>query len=93
MSEASDYRNLHYWVDRLTPAQARHLKLDFSQDGELPKVSEERGAAPQEMGEGESVPQGLLDLIGMVETGRTDMGENHEAYFRERFRRRDSRSA
>lgn len=87
MSEAFDHQDLHHWVDRLTPEQVRRLRLVIEEDDALPEVAEEREE------DEEAVPQGLLDLIGMVESGRTDMAEKHEEYLRERFRRRDAHSA
>jgi len=86
MSEAFDTENLHHLVDRLNPAQARHLCLIISLDSELAPVAEDVAAQAPE-GEG-SVPEDLLALIGSVDSGRTDRSENVDSYIRDRLHRR-----
>ena len=43
--------------------------------------------------EEQTVPEGLLALIGSVSSGRGDMAERHDDYIRERLQRRHSRPA
>lgn len=82
MTSAHDYEELHHLVDRLSPTQARHLRLLVSDDPEL------HGA---EHNSDETVPDSLMSLAGIWESGRTDVSERHDEYIRERLRiRRDA---
>ena len=85
MSEAFDYQDLHHLVDRLTPAQARHLRLIISQDEELSEVAEQ--VAETERADEDSLPEGFLALIGSVHAP-ADYAERHDDYVRERMERR-----
>ncbi|WP_067474889.1 hypothetical protein [Nocardia amamiensis] len=85
MTSAHDYEELHHLVDRLTPAQARHLRLLVSEDPELSTA-----AAAADETDDDGVPDALLSLAGIWESGRTDTAERHDEYIRERLRRRRS---
>jgi hypothetical protein len=76
MSEAYDYESLHDLVNRLNPAQARHLRLLVTQDEELSQLTEPLPA--EQVNQAEPVPEGLLALIGSVSSGRGDMAERHD---------------
>lgn len=91
MSAAFDYEDMHHLVDRLTPTQVRRLRLLVTQDEELSQVAL---ALPAVEGTGteESVPAGLLALIGSV-NGPEDLAEEHDDYIRERMRDRFGDSA
>ncbi|WP_280183254.1 hypothetical protein [Nocardia cyriacigeorgica] len=69
MTSAHDYEELHHLVDRLTPAQARHLRLVVSEDPELSTAI----AAPVD--DEEAVPEALTSLVGMWDSSRTDSAE------------------
>jgi hypothetical protein len=86
VTSAYDYEDMHHLVDRLTPAQVRRLRLLVTQDEELSQVSGELLAA-NEAAEDESVPAGMLALIGSID-GPTDIAERHDDYIRERMRER-----
>ncbi|MCF4122054.1 hypothetical protein L1785_13810 [Antribacter sp. KLBMP9083] len=90
MSEAIDTQSLHHLVDRLSPAQARHLRLIISQDRELAPVAREldQKAEPES-----GVPADLLSLVGRISSGRTNGAENTDHYIRERLARRRTRRA
>ncbi|WP_322762055.1 hypothetical protein [Frankia sp. Cr2] len=90
VTAAFDYEDMHHLVDRLTPAQVRRLRLLVTQDEELGQVVEAltESVPSVEPEAEEEVPAGLLALIGAVETGRTDVAERHDDYFRERIQRR-----
>ncbi|MFI6997331.1 hypothetical protein [Nocardia sp. NPDC050175] len=81
MTSAHDYEELHHLVDRLTPAQARHLRLLVSEDPELSTT------APQD-DEVRGVSEGLRSLTGIWDSGRTDAAERHDDYIRDRLRQR-----
>ncbi|MFB8279840.1 hypothetical protein [Nocardia colli] len=82
MTSAHDYEELHHLVDRLTPAQARHLRLLVSEDPELSTT------APAKDDEDRGRSEGLRSLIGIWDSGRTDAAERHDHYIRERLRQR-----
>lgn len=84
MTAAFDYEDMHHLVDRLTPQQVRRLRLLVNQDEELAQVAE---ALPPHSTEEQSVPEGLLALIGAV-NGPADLAERHDDYIRERMRER-----
>ena len=88
MSAAFDYEELHHLVDRLSPTQARRLRLLVTQDEELSQV-----ALPQAATVGTDMPtEGLLALIGSID-GPSDLAERHDDYVRERMRDRFGGSA
>ncbi|MDH3036696.1 hypothetical protein ACFU46_31250 [Streptomyces griseoincarnatus] len=86
MTAAYDYEDMHHLVDRLTPTQVRRLRLLVTQDEELSQVAQSLPAVDANEGE-ESVPAGLLALIGSV-SGPEDLAERHDDYIRERMRER-----
>jgi hypothetical protein len=80
-----DCEDMHHLVDRLTPTQARRLRLLFTQDVELGQVAE---AVPvNDVPAVEVVPEGLLALIGSI-AGPADFAEQHDEHLRERMRER-----
>ncbi len=84
VTAAYDFEDLHHLVDRLTPAQARRLRLFVSQDEELSRVAAGLpGAATAEDG---PPLAGFLALIGSVD-GPADLAEHHDDYIRERLHR------
>ncbi|WP_405585051.1 hypothetical protein [Streptomyces sp. NBC_01190] len=91
MSAAFDYEDMHHLVDRLTPTQVRRLRLLVTQDEELSRVARSLPAVEGREAE-ESVPAGLLALIGSV-NGPEDLAEEHDEYIRERMRERFGDSA
>ncbi|MFJ2257449.1 hypothetical protein ACIOKD_03740 [Streptomyces sp. NPDC087844] len=91
MTAAYDYEDMHHLVDRLTPTQVRRLRLLVTQDEELSQVAQALPAVVANEDE-ESVPAGLLALIGSV-NGPEDLAERHDDYIRERMRERFGDSA
>ncbi|SCD78403.1 hypothetical protein GA0115240_123660 [Streptomyces sp. DvalAA-14] len=91
VSAAFDYEDMHHLVDRLTPGQVRRLRLLVTQDEELSQVALALPAVEGAETE-ESVPAGLLALIGSV-NGPEDLAEEHDDYIRERMRERFGDSA
>lgn len=85
MTAAYDYEDMHHLVDRLTPTQVRRLRLLVTQDEELSEVAQSLPAVDAD--DEESVPAGLLALIGSV-NGPEDLAERHDDYIRERMRER-----
>ena len=85
MTEAFDYEDMHYLVDRLTPPQVRRLRLLVTQDEELSQAA--AAALPPRPDEEQPVPEGLLALIGAV-NGPEDLAERHDDYIRQRMRER-----
>lgn len=80
-----DYEDMHHLVDRLSPRQVRRLRLLATQDEELAQVVEV--VSPEQSSEEESVPEGLIALIGSIQ-GPADLAERHDDYLRERMERR-----
>jgi hypothetical protein len=91
VTAAYDYEDMHHLVDRLTPTQVRRLRLLVTQDEELSQVAQALPAVDANEAE-ESVPAGLLALIGSV-NGPEDLAERHDDYIRERMRERFGDSA
>ena len=89
MTAAYDYEDMHHLVDRLTPTQVRRLRLLVTQDEELSQVAQ---SLPAVDANEESVPAGLLALIGSV-NGPEDLAERHDDHIRERMRERFGDSA
>jgi len=85
VSEAFDYEDMHYLVDRLTPTQVRRLRLLVTQDEELSQAA--AAALPPGPDDEQPVPDGLLALIGVV-NGPEDLAERHDDYIRARMRER-----
>jgi hypothetical protein len=89
MTAAHDYEHLHYLVDRLSPAQARRLRLIITEDEELSQVDQE--GAPGVAGEtdegGSALPDDFLALFGSI-SAPSDYAERHDDYVRERMERR-----
>jgi len=90
VTAAYDYADMHHLVDRLTPPQVQRLRLLVIQDDELSQVAEALSGA--EAAAGETVPDGLLALIGSID-GPVDLAERHDDYIRERMRERSGDSA
>jgi len=87
MSVAHDYESMHHFVDRLTPAQVRKLRLLVVQDEEFaPLVPDEREPESPQAGD-DAVPAGMLALFGSVTDGPDDVSERHDDYVRARMRR------
>ena len=91
VTAAYDYEDMHHLVDRLTPTQVRRLRLLVTQDEELSQVAQALPAVDANQDE-ESVPAGLLALIGSV-NGPEDLAEQHDDYIRGRMRERFGDSA
>jgi len=89
VTAAYDYEDMHHLVDRLTPTQVRRLRLLVTQDEELSQVAQ---SLPAVDANEESVPAGLLALIGSV-NGPEDLAERHDDHIRERMRERFGDSA
>ncbi|MFE3446796.1 hypothetical protein ACFXNW_27515 [Nocardia sp. NPDC059180] len=71
MTSARDYQELHHLVDRLTPAQARRLRLIVSEDPALSTAI----AAPRD---DEAVPDALIALSGIWDSGEADTAGRHD---------------
>ncbi|MCP3819034.1 hypothetical protein NLX86_13185 [Streptomyces sp. A3M-1-3] len=86
MTAAHDYEHLHHLVDRLSPAQARRLRLIITQDEELSEVDRE---APEEAEatSDDGLPDDFLALFGTI-SAPADYAERHDDYVRERMERR-----
>ncbi|MFC7217239.1 hypothetical protein ACFQLX_03490 [Streptomyces polyrhachis] len=93
MTAARDYEDMRHLLEHLSPPQVRRLRLIISQDEELSQVADALAEVEPSAQGSEEVPAGLLALIGSVETGRTDVAENHDDYFRERMERRHPRTS
>jgi hypothetical protein len=91
MSEAIDHETLHHLVDRLSPVQARHLRLIIGQDRELAPIAQSIDSSTDQAKH--AVPDDLLSLIGRVDSGQTDRSENTDTYIRERLARRRQQRA
>jgi hypothetical protein len=91
VTAAFDYEDMHHLVDRLSPAQVRRLRLLVTQDEELSQVAQSLPTVEANEAE-ESVPAGLLALIGSV-NGPKDLAERHDDYIRDRMRERFGDSA
>jgi hypothetical protein len=80
VTAAYDYEDLHHLVDRLTPAQARRLRLLVTQDRELSRAALVNDPH-------EASPDGLVALIGSL-SGPADLAEEHDRHVEDRFRSR-----
>jgi hypothetical protein len=77
VTAAYDYEDMHRLVDRLSPAQVRHLRMLIESDPELAPSAE------GEKGRGTPVRRRLLSFIGSMESGRGDLSERHDETIRE----------
>lgn len=90
MTSAHDYEHLHHLVDRLSPTQARRLRLIITEDEELSQVDQQVPEAADEEGdEGDLLPDSFLALSGSIEAP-ADYAERHDDYIRERTERERS---
>ena len=80
MTAAHDYDDLHYLVDRLSPRQAERLRVLVASDPEL-------AAAAQPAAEGEQAGRRRLTVVGIWESGRGDLSEQHDEIIRGRLKR------
>ena len=78
MTAAHDYEDLHHLVDRLTPAQAERLRVLVADDPELASATRP---------ESEQVAARGLSIIGIWDSGRSDLSERHDEIIRERMKR------
>jgi hypothetical protein len=78
MTAAHDYEDLHHLVDRLTPRQAERLRVLVATDPEL---------APVTRPESEQAAAQGLSIIGIWDSGRSDLSERHDEIIRERMKR------
>jgi hypothetical protein len=81
MAAAHDYEDLHGLVDRLTPDQARRLRVLVASDPDLA-----RAAAQDDEATGPPSHR-HLSIIGIWESGRGDLSERHDEIIRERLKR------
>jgi len=77
MTAAPDYEDLHHLIDRLTPRQAERLRVLVATDPELAPA-----AGP---GTEQEAVQGL-SIIGIWDSGRSDLSERHDEIIRERIK-------
>ncbi len=78
VTAAHDFDDLHHLVDRLTPRQAAKLRVLVASDPDLASVREPGG--------GEARGR-RLSVIGIWESGRSDLSERHDEIIRERLKR------
>lgn len=81
-----DYEELHHLVDRMTPAQVRRALVLVNSDPELAPVAADAEAAD------DRAPDDRLSWIGSIDSGESDMSENHDVYIRKILRDRQRRS-
>lgn len=79
MTAARDYEDLHDLVDRLTPGQARYLRVLVESDPELARIAQPDAG-------GERAPR-RLSIVGIWVYGRGDLSERHDEVIRERLKR------
>ena len=87
MSTSMASPDLVNWVQRLTPAQVRHLTLVVNNDGKLPHLptdSESAVLAAKDSDEEDEVPAGILALIGSLDDAPADLRTNSQKYLAER---------
>jgi hypothetical protein len=87
MRVADDYEDLRHLVDRLTPAQARHLRVLVSNDEQLASATVRPTPASNAVA---PLPSSFMELAGSIE-GPGDVAERHDDYIRDRLRNRFSR--
>lgn len=82
VTAAHDYEDLHHLVDRLSPDQARHLRVLVDSDPELGgAVEPAQPVAPQP-----EQPR-RFSVTGIWDSGRGDLSERHDEIIRERLQR------
>jgi hypothetical protein len=87
MTAARDYDDLHHLVDRLSPAQARRLRLIITEDEELSRIDQEDSApAGESDADDGGLPEGFLALFGGI-SAPADYAERIDDYNRERAQR------
>jgi len=87
MSAAFATPDLHEYIERLTPAQERHLRLVIDTDAELPPITGEPQIAAADQKREASVPAGILSLIGMYDDAPADLRTNANHYLADRAAR------
>ena len=78
VTAARDFDDLHHLVDRLTPRQAARLRVLVASDPEL---------APDARPGSEDGGQRQPSIIGIWQSGRSDLSERHDEIIRERLKR------
>lgn len=78
MTAARDFDDLHHLVDRLTPRQAARLLVLVASDPEL---------APAAQPGSEHGSQQRPSIIGIWQSGRSDLSERHDEIIRDRLKR------
>jgi len=82
MTAAHDYDDLHHLVDRLSPRQAERLRVLVTSDPELAPA-----AQPEAEDADEAAEHRRLSVIGMWDSGRSDLSERHDEIIRGRLQR------
>jgi len=82
VTAAHDYDDLHHLVDRLSPRRAERLRVLVASDPELASA-----AQPEAQGKGEHAGQRRPSVIGIWESGRSDLSERHDEIIRRRLKR------
>jgi len=78
VTAAHDYDDLHHLVDRLTPRQAARLRVLVASDPDLASASESEDEEPTAR---------RPSIIGIWDSGRSDLSERHDEIIRERLKR------
>jgi len=86
MSSALAEPSLPEYVARLTPAQARHLRLVIDNDDVLPPIIDSVPTVDQSVSQVPSRP-GLRALIGSLSDAPADLRSNADHYLTERAAR------
>jgi hypothetical protein len=82
VTAAHEYDDLHHLVDRLSPRQAERLRVLVASDPEL--ASAAQSEAP---GGGDQAARRRLSVVGIWESGRSDLSERHDVIIRGRLKR------
>lgn len=83
VSAAHDHEDLHRLLDRLSPEQARRLRVLADADPQLHGLLEDRRSP----GEDGRAQDRLLALAGIWDNGPADAAERHDELIRERLTR------
>jgi hypothetical protein len=78
VTAAHHHDDLHHLVDQLTPRQAERLRVPMASDPELAPATDQDSQQPA---------QRRLSIIGVWESGRGDLSEQHDEIIRERLKR------
>jgi len=78
VTAAHDYEDLHHLVNRLTPRQAARLRVLVASDPDLASASEPEDEEPTTR---------RPSIIGIWDSGRSDLSERHDEIIRERLKR------